>query len=160
MQMSPDEYYKLKTNYEKGVGESNYEEVLKNLANSKQNTRSLFQVCGQKADEWYFKRKKLHDKILKSYLDGYKAQKHPVLHIILGSIASGKTSVKDTLVENTDLRQSLFINFDEIKKCLSEYEILKRIEPKEAAQFVQSESAVLAGKLFRLAVKKKVIDNL
>lgn len=42
-------------------------------------------------------RRNLVDKIIEDYIRGYSSQKKPSLYIILGSIASGKTSLKDTI---------------------------------------------------------------
>lgn len=102
------------------------------------------------------KRKKLHKDIIDKYLTQYSSQSKPYIHFILGSIGSGKTSLKDTVVNQGETKSFLYINFDELKRQLPEYEILKNINSKKAAHFVQSESAKLAGNLYRKAVKQKI----
>ena len=128
-----------------------YEQLLKKLAN-KTTSRDYFTNDGV----LYPKRKELHDKILKETLSKYESSNNPRIHFLLGSIGSGKTSVKDQiLIEEQNKKDFIFINFDDLKKQLPEYELLKKICPEKAAQFVQSESAKLAGTLFKKAIKKK-----
>ena len=87
---------------------------------------------------------------------GYNRSNEPRIHFFLGSIGSGKTSAKDQILEDKQKKTDfVFINFDDLKKRLPEYNLLKELNPKKAAQFVQSESARLAGKLFKKAVQKK-----
>ena len=100
-------------------------------------------------------RKKLHDDIITAYLQKYPSQENPYIHFILGSIGSGKTSLKDSVIGQKELKSVLYINFDELKQQLPEYKILQKLNPKKAAHFVQSESAKLAGTLFQKAVQKK-----
>ena len=128
-----------------------YEQLLKKLAN-KTTSRDYFTNDGV----LYPKRKELHDKILKEILSKYESSNNPRIHFLLGSIGSGKTSVKDQiLIEEQNKKDFIFVNFDDLKKELPEYELLKKLCPEKAAQFVQSESAKLAGTLFKKAIKKK-----
>lgn len=146
---NPEEYYKL---YENSAKKEEYEKLLKKLSN-KTNSRDYFKESSGKI---YKKRNELHENILKSCLDQYKSSNKPRIHFLLGSIGSGKTSAKDQILEDKDNKaEFVFINFDDLKKQLPEYEKLKKLNPEKAAQFVQSESAKLAGKLFKKAVQKK-----
>lgn len=121
---------------------------LKNLSKSSVNSKAFFKDSKH--------RKNLVDKIIEDYIRGYSSQEKPSLYIILGSIASGKTSLKDTIDKEGLIDDYLYINFDDIKKKLPEYEILKEIHPKKAAAFVQGESSTIAGKLYKKAVKRKI----
>ena len=144
----PEEYYRL---YEDPSKREKYEKLLKKLAN-KTTSRDYFTNNAV----LYPKRKELHNKILKEILNKYKSANNPRIHFLLGSIGSGKTSVKDQILMNEQNKKDfVFINFDDLKKELPEYELLKKLCPKKAAQFVQSESAKLAGTLFKKAIKKK-----
>ena len=146
----PEDYYKLCENSDK---KKEYEKLLKNLSN-KTTSRYYFKESSGKI---YKKRNELHENILKSIIDKYKSSNKPRIYFLLGSIGSGKTSIKDEILksEKTNKLDFLFVNFDELKKRLPEYELLKDLNPKKAAQFVQSESARIAGKLFKKAIQKR-----
>ena len=147
----PEEYYKL---YENQVQQkTEYEELLKDLSN-KTTSRDYFKESS--SDKVYKKRNKLYKDILQSTLSKYKSSNKPYIHFLFGSIGSGKTSAKDrVLTDKSSKVDFVFINFDDLKKQLPEYELLKKLNPKKAAQFVQSESSKLAGKLFKKAIQKK-----
>lgn len=147
--LKPEEYYKLSEN---PVRKKEYEKLLKDLSN-KTTSRDYFK---ESSDKIYKKRNELHENILKSILDKYKSSNKPRIYFLLGSIGSGKTSVKDQILKNEKNKADfIFVNFDDLKKRLPEYELLKKLNPEKAARFVQSESARLAGKLFKKAVQKK-----
>ena len=145
--MNVKKYYDLQNSLKK----EEYEKFLYKLSQST-NSRDFFLMD----DEIEERRKKLHDKIIENSIDKYPFQKKPVIHFILGSIGSGKTSAKDKIIEQEDKKDFLYINFDDIKLKLPEYKILKKLNPKKAAQFVQSESSKIAGRLFKSAIKKKI----
>ncbi|MBE8221876.1 MAG: hypothetical protein HAW60_04015 [Bdellovibrionales bacterium] len=102
------------------------------------------------------RRKDFIDKIINNFINNYAQQSHAKIIIILGSIASGKTSFKDKIVDDSEVKNYLYINFDEIKKKLPEYKYLKDLNPKRAANFVQSESAKISGKLLKKSIKKTI----
>ena len=140
-------YYQLKKD-----SKSKYRAFVKELSN-KTTSRDFFSLSNGVLET---KRKKLHKDIIDKYLKQYSSQSKPYIHFILGSIGSGKTSFKDTVVNQGETKSFLYINFDELKRQLPEYEILKELNPKKAARFVQSESAKLAGSLYRKTVKQKI----
>ena len=142
-----EKYYQLKKD-----SKSQYRTFVKELSN-KTTSRDFFSLSNGVLET---KRKKLHKDIIDKYLKQYSSQSNPYIHFILGSIGSGKTSFKDTVVNQGETKSFLYINFDELKRQLPEYEILKELNPKKAAFFVQSESAKLAGSLYKKAVKQKV----
>ena len=147
---SPEEYYEL---YENSAKKEEYKKLLKALSD-KTTSRNYFEEGS--ANKLYKKRDELHKNILQSILDKYRSSNKPRVHFLLGSIGSGKTSVKDKILKDERNKTDfVFINFDDLKKQLPEYELLKELNPKKAAQFVQSESAKLTGKLFKKAVQKK-----
>ena len=137
------EYYKFKNS-----SQAQYEKLLKKLSHQT-TSRELFALSSGELEP---KRKKLHNDIIDKYLKKYPSQEKPYIHLILGSIGSGKTSVKDSVIGKREIKSFLYINFDELKRRLPEYEVLQKINPKKAAQFVQSESAKLAGTLFRKSI--------
>ena len=143
------EYYELQENPK---NREQYFQFLKTLSN-KTTSREFFTLDNGSFDP---KRKKLHNDIIDGYLKKYPAQSVPRLHFVLGSIGSGKTSLKDTIFKQMDSNNLLYINFDDLKLKLSEYQELKTLNPKKAAQFVQSESAKLAGGLYSKSTQKKV----
>ena len=146
----PEEYYKL---YEDSSKKKEYEKLLKVLSNE---TTSRDYFTENSSNRLYHKREELHTNIFKSILDKYKSSNKPSIYFLLGSIGSGKTSIKDQiLTDDNNKSDFVFINFDDLKKRLPEYELLKELNPKKAAHFVQSESAKFAGKLFKKAVQKK-----
>ena len=140
-------YYKFKNS-----SKIQYEKFLKKLSHQT-TSRELFTLENSSLDP---KRKKLHNDIIDRYLEKYPSQEKPYIHLILGSIGSGKTSLKDSVIKERDIESFLYINFDDLKKQLPEYKILKKLNPRKAAQFVQSESAKLAGTLFKKAVQNKI----
>ncbi|MGI9549120.1 MAG: zeta toxin family protein, partial [Bdellovibrionales bacterium] len=144
--ITPDDYYKVFEDYQKNPTseKEKYEKILDQLVKQEDSSRDFFKDCQKRED--------LHEDIYKQYLDSYKPSSPAHLHIITGSIASGKTSI----INNVKTSDTIFINFDEIKFRLPEYGILKKIKPKKAASFVQSESSKLAGKLYGKAIKKGV----
>ena len=147
--MDINKYYKLKDSSTK----EEYEKFLYKLSQST-NSRDFFKKNPK--GEVHSKRKQLHTHIIKSYLDKCPSKKNPTFHFILGSIGSGKTSLKDKIFKTTPKSDFIYINFDEIKLKLPEYEVLKKINPKKASYFVQSESAKIAGILKNKAMKKRV----
>ena len=153
---TPEEYYELYDKYissEKSDKKKEYEDLLKNLSNET-NSRDYFAEAP--LNRPYCKREELHQKIFKNILDKCQASKRPCIHFLLGSIGSGKTSAKDQILKGEKNKKDfIFINFDDIKKQIPEYDLLKKLNPKKAAAFVQSESAKIASKLFRKTIKKK-----
>ena len=148
--LTVEKYYEL---YNSPSKEKEYHQYLKELSNCT-NSTDYFK---QQGTEFHFKRKKLHDKIFEEKLKQFSPSKTPKVHFLLGSIGSGKTSTKDCILnEEKALQDFLYINFDDLKKQLPEYEILKQLNPKKAASFVQSESAKLAGKLFKKIYTEKI----
>ena len=140
-------YYELQE-----TDNTQYEKLLKTL--SQQTTsREFFSTANGQLE---LKRKQLHTEIIDQYLKKYSSQNKPYIHFVLGSIGSGKTSLKDSVIQQKEVKSFLYINFDEIKKQFPEYQILKKLNPKKAAQFVQSESAKLAGTLYKKAIQKKI----
>ena len=130
-----------------------YRKFLKKLSNNT-TSREFFSKNGGVLEP---KRKKLHEGIVNTeYLSLYKAQSTPRVHFILGSIGSGKTSLKDQVITQKELKSFLYINFDDLKLKLPEYKILQDLNPKQAAQFVHSESSKLAGLLYKKSLQKKV----
>ena len=142
-----EKYYELQENSQK-----QYERFLKKLSN-KTTSRDFFTTQNGLLEK---RRKELHTRIINNYLQAYFAQSQPQAHFILGSIGSGKTSLKDTIVKNSKKSKILYINFDDLKLKLPEYSLLKILNPKKAAHFVQSESAKLAGTLYKKAIKNKI----
>lgn len=140
-------YYQLQKD-----SKSQYKKFIKTCSN-KTTSRDFFTLSNGVLEP---KRRKLHKAIIDKYLAQYPSQTKPYIHFILGSIGSGKTSLKDTVVNQEKIKSFLYINFDELKKQFPEYETLKEVNPKKAAHFVQSESAKLAGNLYRKAIKQKV----
>lgn len=149
--MDLERYYEL---YENPSEQEEYKKALKEISN-KITSREFFNV-GNQPHKLHKKRRQLHETIIEEYIGKYKSQKKPTIHFLLGSIGSGKTSAKDEIIEKDDKQDFLYINFDDIKLKLPEYEKLKRINPKKAAQFVQSESSKIAGNLFKKSIKKRV----
>ena len=142
-----NKYYNLQEN-----SQEKYERFLKKLSHQT-TSRDFFTVRSGLLDQ---KRKNLHNHIIQTYLKSYPSQAQPHIYFILGSIGSGKTSLKDTIVKGSKTDSFLYINFDDLKLKLPEYRVLKKLNPKKAAHFVQSESAKLAGTLYQKAIKKKV----
>lgn len=149
--MDLEYYYELCDDLSK---EKEYKKLLKKISD-KTTSREFFNVNNQ-SNKLHEKRKQLHEKIIKTQIEKYKPQKKPTIHFLLGSIGSGKTSAKDKIIEKDDKRNFLYINFDDLKKQLPEYELLKGLNPKKAAQFVQSESSKIAGSLFKNSIKKGI----
>ena len=71
-------------------------------------------------------------------------------------MAQEKHPLKIKLLKKDNKKDFLYINFDDIKLKLPEYQKLKQINPKKAAQFVQSESSRIAGNLFKNSIKKGI----
>ena len=140
-------YYDLQKN-----SKEKYEKFLKKLS-SQTISKKFFTSKNGSLEK---KRKELHDKIINDYLVEHSSQTQPRIYFILGSIGSGKTSLKDTIIKDFKTDHFLYINFDDLKLKLPEYEILKKLNPQKAAHFVQSESARLAGTLYRKVVKNKI----
>ena len=143
------EYYKLQKDSE---NKESYLKLLKKLSNTT-TSREFFTIAQGQLEA---QRKQLHDKIIDEYLSKYPVQEKPSIHFIIGSIGSGKTSLKDKVTQEKEVKSFLYINFDDLKKQLPEYKILKKLNPKKAAHFVQSESAKLAGTLYSKAIKNKI----
>ena len=149
--ISVKEYYELlDASKNSSASKTAYENTLSELA-ALTDSKEFFKGDKRRQEE--------RKEILKKLLDSVNTAKKPRLHIILGSIASGKTSLKEEVIkeEKEEKEESyLYINYDSIKKELVEYEALKRIAPKLAAKFVQSESAKMAAALFDKSLKKKI----
>ncbi len=153
---TPEEYYELYDKYissKKSDEKKEYEKLLMKLSNQT-DSRTFFEDPSSKRP--YSKRENLHQKIFKDILGKCQSSKKPRIHLLLGSIGSGKTSAKDTILKIEKRKENfIFINFDDIKKKIPEYDLLKKLNPKKAATFVQPESAKIAGKLFKKAYQKK-----
>lgn len=118
------------------------------------------QISNRTTSDKYYKgskdRKLLHDLIYQKYLNKKNSKEKSICHFILGAMGAGKTSLKETIFElDSSLEEeSIYINFDLLKKELPEYEYLKEINLKKASEFVQAESAKIAGNLFKKSIKK------
>lgn len=98
-------------------------------------------------------RHKLHKQILDRSLAGadqYRAE-NPSCVLTHGGIASGKTSAIQRFLEASK-GGYLHIDFDRMKRELPEFEYMTGRKIKKAAEYVQEESAKLAGKLLKRAI--------
>ena len=108
--ISLEEYYKLS---EDSSRKKEYEEQLKILSNT------------TKSKEYFrkdSKRKTLHKKIIAEKLKNKEIQSDPVIQFVLGSIGSGKTSVKDKFIPKNI--NYVDVNFDDLKKMLPRQRLL------------------------------------
>ena len=114
------------------------------VENRKRYFRFLKKLSGQTTSREFFtlenglfdpERKQLHNNIVEEYLSAYKAQSVPRLYFILGSIGSGKTSLRDAVVKRFKSNDLLYINFDYLKLKLPEYEILKKTKSQKGGSF-------------------------
>ncbi len=140
-------YYELQKN-----SDEEYRRFLRQLS-KKTTSREFFTTTDGELEP---KRKYLHNNITEEYLKRKPSQLKPCIHFILGSIGSGKTSLKDRVIKEKELKSFLYINFDDLKLKLPEYKTLKELNPKKAAHFVQSESSKMAGLLYKKSLQKKV----
>jgi predicted ABC-type ATPase len=102
-------------------------------------------------------RTKFHDQIIRDSLSNIQehcSSESPSCVLTHGGIASGKTSAIDLFLDNTD-EKYFHIDFDRMKIQLPEYEFMKGQNIQSAASFAQAESAKLAAKLFKKAIKLK-----
>lgn len=84
-------------------------------------------------------------------------KKQPICFLTSGGTASGKTaSVQKYLDEKQDDLHYLRIDYDALKRCLPEFNLMMDLKIKEAAEFVQHESAKIAGKLFKKALSRRM----
>ena len=103
----------LKKYYDfKKTSSSQYKVFLKVLSN-KTTSRDIFNLSKGVLEP---ERQKLHKNIIDKYIKKHSSQTKPYIHFILGSIGSGKTSLKDTVVKKEETKSFLYINFDELKK--------------------------------------------
>lgn len=104
-------------------------------------------------------RLKLHNQILEKTLDGCEAFVFDKPHCILthGGIASGKTSAIELFLSSEESKgRYLYLGFDKMKKQLPEFVFMMEHRMKKAATYTQTESAKLAGKAFKRAVKLRL----
>ena len=121
-----NKYYNLQKN-----SKEEYNKFLKKLS-AQTTSREFFTAQNGLFEK---KRKELHTKIINDYLQAYPAQLQPQAYFILGSIGSGKTSLKDTIVKGSNADSFLYINFDDLKLKLPEYPILKKLKSKKGGPF-------------------------
>lgn len=104
-------------------------------------------------------RQRFTDQILENLVDKHMhcISDNPVCFITCGGTASGKTSaVEFYLSQKKDTLSYLRVDYDALKRSLPEYPHMVERKIKSAAEFVHSESAKMAGKLFKKAVQKKM----
>ncbi len=85
------------------------------------------------------------------------ASKTPFCFFTCGGTASGKTSAINLFMEisKTAGEPYLRIDYDRLKHCLPEYEVVRKVAPKLAAPYTHAESSKMAGKLFKKALRAK-----
>lgn len=107
------------------------------------------------------KRKRLHQQIIRTFdkTDAYpKKGKKPVAVLIGGGTASGKTTLRKTLVA-MDLKakniSAAIVDIDKIKEHIPEYAEYKQANLAEAARLVHKEAYDIGMKLLRQLMKKR-----
>jgi predicted ABC-type ATPase len=81
----------------------------------------------------------------------------PNCFITCGGTASGKTSSVDSFLKlKMDRFSYLRIDYDSLKISLPEYDHMRSLKIKNASQYVHVESAKMAGKLFKTAIKQNL----
>ena len=104
-------------------------------------------------------RELLHHQILKQLLVNLSDDRTqtPTCVLTHGGIASGKTSVIELWIEITSKnRRYRHLDFDRVKTLIPEYSYMRERGIKAAAEFVQTESAKLAGRALKRAIRGAV----
>ena len=99
-------------------------------------------------------RQRLHRELIEEILSGLVpvSKDERVCLFTSGGTASGKTSAVDELVGKSvsiKVEGGIRIDYDRLKKLLPEYDYMISLGIKEAARYVQSESAKLGAKVFK-----------
>lgn len=106
-------------------------------------------------------RHQLHKKIIRMLekTDTYpKKGNKPVAILIGGGTASGKTTMRKTIVEKELKAKNISattVDLDEIKEYIPEYAEYKKTNPNEAARFVHKESYDIGELLLKRLIKKR-----
>lgn len=106
-------------------------------------------------------RQRLHQQIIRKFdkTDAYpKKGKKPVAILIGGGTASGKTTLRKTLVEKEWKAKNIsfaIVDIDEIKEYIPEYVQYKLTNPGNAARLVHKEAYDIGMKLLRQVMKKR-----
>lgn len=119
------------------------------------------EIYSESANKYDPHRRNLHLKIIKELMKGtksYKEAQKPVVFLIGGGTATGKTTLRETIVmEKTKQYKCNFqtVDLDIIKNFIPEYEQLNRSCPKKAASFVHKESCDIRNMLVESLIMKQ-----
>lgn len=100
-------------------------------------------------------RVKFTDQIINEAVKEHAASvaEHPFCYFTCGGTASGKTTAIDVFMEVSEKEgeKHIRIDYDRFKRCLPEYEEMRRVAPRLAAHYCHIESSKMAGKIFKKA---------
>lgn len=114
-------------------------------------TADLYRVNG----EWTESREKLHKQIINNFFQGKESgQKNPTATILAGGAGSGKTYVYQKFYGKID-KNSVYINSDDIKQQLPEYDKYIKKDYISAAHKVHEESSYISKLLINEAIENK-----
>jgi predicted kinase len=101
--------------------------------------------------ELEFGRTLLHAAIMQELLDDHARHEEPSVVFMAGGPASGKTTLAVQLALPND---AVYINPDEIRERLPEYEMWKEERPDDAARLTHREASDLAKRTYALALAR------
>ena len=99
-------------------------------------------------------RTKLHEKITDGFIKGKQKQTQPIFHMMGGGPASGKSVLMKQGKANVP-PSSVFIDPDEIKKELPEYQKMVKKKDMTASSFVHEEASLLSKDILNLSGEER-----
>lgn len=104
---------------------------------------------------WTNERQAIHQGIVKKMFgNSKKGRKQPVATLLVGGPGSGKSFVYESFFK-TQSQSSVYINADDAKEALPEFDRFKKIDIVSASSKVHEESSHIAHMAIRKAIKEK-----
>ncbi|WP_191090649.1 zeta toxin family protein [Niallia endozanthoxylica] len=121
-------------------------------------TKTVYSFAGNKYSK---KRHAMHINIVNEFMKQASSPKNgekPIVVLIGGGTASGKTTIRQTVIKKKLIERSICtvtVDPDEIKDYIPEYELLKKKHPNDAARLVHKESLDISELLVKRLIRHR-----
>lgn len=139
-----------------GMGDLHVNDFYQDFTSGPSSAAKYLEPDGKGGVQFTAARQALHDQIIRAYTDGIPASQDKTIFMLGGGGGAGKTTmIRSGAIDvpDTDARQAVLVNADELKAELPEYEAMTAAREISGAMFAHEESSYLSKRLIKAALE-------